>query len=761
MPAVREARTPINDELGAGRGYLRVALLPGDNPGLPPLMDLTNDAERDPALEPIQLLEDWEYLYEIELPATDGVVETDRPEVLFPDAQGGSRGRLRTRSRTGLLPVQVILDGRVVGTSFLEVRSRKLNYLAQYRWMLRDLAETATGILLERFAPTQLRVVPLETVDAETAYERFVLIQSIVDDPTVEAAFQYILARPHTDWRTEQEFRPPTRGLPKTSGIRKQLISPGPRVPWPASPLPALPSAPKTIAYQRSEETLDTPPNQFVKFVVARWIGIISAIRGSLETLTDSAPRSRGIRESQKLADKLTAMLSEPIFAEVGELRHFPASNQVLQKREGYRDFLSAYVQVEGSLQISWHGGEAVFAAGQRNVATLYEFWAYLQVLRALEPLCTTFDKSPLVHLVDDQANLSLQRGRESMAKGTAERLGRSLDVEVIFNRRFVRSSDRSSSWTMPMQPDCSIRIAPQTKVGLHEEDVWLHYDAKYRIDHLSQVLGAEQPDQDSGTSRHSVEDDGEAKRDDLLKMHAYRDAIRRSAGSFVLYPGGRSETAEPPFRQYSEILPGLGAFALRPTETGEPQGESALRTFLDDVLTHFASVITQHRRGRFWDETSFGLGTRVSSRTGLETGSAKPPADTLVLLGYVRSSKQLHWIRTNLRYNLRAGARRGSVGLNGRELAADVVALYGQPLPTPEFWLVRGAPEIWQRQSLVESGYPRPGGDLYFCLPLGDRLEFPAPFVTTARLDEVRTRIVPNAAVGHPVVTTWLELVR
>ena len=42
----------------------------------------------------------------------------------------------------------------------------------------------------------------------------------------------------------------------------------------------------------------------------------------------------------------------------------------------------------------------------------------------------------------------------------------------------------------------------------------------------------------------------GVSRRDDLLKMHAYRDAIRRSAGAYVLFPG----TSTPHrFREYVE----------------------------------------------------------------------------------------------------------------------------------------------------------------------------------------------------------------
>src|SRR3982074_3376562 len=87
------------------------------------------------------------------------------------------------------------------------------------------------------------------------------------------------------------------------------------------------------------------------------------------------------------------------------------------------------------------------------------------------------------------------------------------------------------------------------------------------------------------------------AKRADLLKMHAYRDAIRRTAGSYVLYPGLPGRDAESrSFPEYHEILPGLGAFLLRPGEFGEADGSTALEGFLSDLFDHFASILSQDR---------------------------------------------------------------------------------------------------------------------------------------------------------------------
>ena len=43
----------------------------------------------------------------------------------------------------------------------------------------------------------------------------------------------------------------------------------------------------------------------------------------------------------------------------------------------------------------------------------------------------------------------------------------------------------------------------------------------------------------------------------------------------------------------FHEVLPGLGAFAIRPDKEGKPEGMSALADFLDQVIEHLANRTT------------------------------------------------------------------------------------------------------------------------------------------------------------------------
>lgn len=261
---------------------------------------------------------------------------------------------------------------------------------------------------------------------------------------------------------------------------------------------------------------------------------------------------------------------------------------------------------------------------------------------------------------------------------------------------------------------------------GGAKDEQWLHFDAKYRIDSLLEIFGRAEEVENAGDEEaapgvpvRGANSSGKPVTEDLFKMHAYRDAIRRSSGAFVIYPGDPGSDPEL-LRQYHEILPGLGAFTLRPSAAGPAGGIAHIRTFIADVLDHAADQASQHERYRYWRAEIFKDGPRTdAAKSQAVSFLSRPPADTRVLLGYVRTAAQYRWIQEVRLYNLRADERRGSVGLHSEELAAELVVLYGPDLERAALWRVTGYPQLLTRERMLNLGYPHPGSTLYFCLPV------------------------------------------
>jgi predicted component of viral defense system (DUF524 family) len=231
-------------------------------------------------------------------------------------------------------------------------------------------------------------------------------------------------------------------------------------------------------------------------------------------------------------------------------------------------------------------------------VAALYEYWVFFKLL---DVVATVFklDKPASQSLLEPTADgfgLKLKAGKFIALQGRSVQPGRVLEVQFSYNRSFraTQTPRASGSWTENLRPDYTLSLWPvgftADEAELQELMVHVHFDAKYRIDHVAALLG-EAPSTtalDDAVLGAELDQDklaesrGTYKRADLLKMHAYRDAIRRTQGAYVVYPGQSGGDRQ--LESFHEVLPGLGAFALRPGSGTEP-----LVTFLRDVVSHVA----------------------------------------------------------------------------------------------------------------------------------------------------------------------------
>ena len=141
------------------------------------------------------------------------------------------------------------------------------------------------------------------------------------------------------------------------------------------------------------------------------------------------------------------------------------------------------------------------------------------------------------------------------------------------------------------MRPDFTFSFWP---ASMHEAEaeiedclVHIHFDAKYRVESIAGLFGVDSPDELEDEEAQYRPAPG-AKRSDLLKMHAYRDAIRRSQGAYVLYPGTDGDSTQ--WREYHELLPGLGAFAVRPGDADRSM--AAIARFISDAVACLCSAL-------------------------------------------------------------------------------------------------------------------------------------------------------------------------
>lgn len=601
---------PIVHERGSEIGRLVIQAL-SDSETAAPILDHTDDPGALPrAMAPVHLLESAEYAYEVRLHDVPGTLIMDKPELFSPDpGRGGRTGRLRTRLYVGTVHVRVFVDDAPYGTASFEIRSRKLGYLDHYRWMLRDITEILGELVMQRFSPSARTFAPDDGRDARTLYQRFAFVASLISSDCLSAAIAQIVARPHRTWIEVERICSSGDRIPQHPHLARQLSRANRGSRTRRADLEAL-SLPSRFHIFRHEETLDNPENRFVRFVLNGWLGLCNAVADLLQRSEASSAVRRGLAEAEELRQHLAAQMSSGFLDDVGDLSTVPLASVVLQQRPGYREVFRYFLLAEVAAALHWDGGEDVYGAGQRDIATLYEYWAFLQLVAILRTRADHVDVSELFKVDPDGLSLQLVRGRSSRVQARLRRLGRELRLTLTFNQQF--EDGPSGSWSLPLRPDISLRIDVD---GAEDTPTWLHFDAKYRIDNVGHSF------------REGFHGPQDARGGDVVKMHAYRDAIRGGAGAFVLYPG----TEVVRRAAHTEILPGVGAFGLRPAVDGAPDGVGTLSDFIDEALWLFASQYTQLERTRYWVAVATeGL---ASVRAAALPFLRRPPADSDVAL--------------------------------------------------------------------------------------------------------------------------------
>jgi predicted component of viral defense system (DUF524 family) len=565
--------------------------------------------------EPVQLLESAQYEYAVE-PATLMLRGAQGLTVVRPSANPAHEncGVLEPGLRVGRLALELFdASGRTVAHGAVEVRSRKLTYRSDMRRMLADISAKVVELAYDARSPVTARALPDPERSASSLHQQFCFLKGILDDGVLDAALHCIAQRPHERLEGDHELRAMGRTGRLGGRALRELAMAGRRQRVPIGhPLDGVVvSLPAVLQVPTRRRSLDTPENRFVKFVLAQFIAFLGRIRGLIATSSDQA-LVRLVDEVARLSNLLQTHLSQPVFQAASDLDQMPLASPVLQQRSGYREVLQAWLRFDVAARLVWTGADDVFAVGQQDVATLYEYWVFFQLLDILQHRCKLVVPAwdVLLSPTEDRLGLRLKTGRHLSILGEVMVGGTSLCVRFDYNRTFRREASvrHAGTWTRAMRPDFTISLWPsdvsESAAVADSKIFYVHFDAKYRIEAIRDLFGDEGAATDTevnGGDDPNKTVEGRYLRADLLKMHAYNDAIRQSAGAFVIYPGSESAS----WTGFQELLPGLGAFVLRPGV-----GSEELGTFIDQLVEHAAhpsvrSDVARYRSSRYGDANS------------------------------------------------------------------------------------------------------------------------------------------------------------
>ncbi len=679
------------------------------------------------------LHENGRYEYELDSPdyrlkEKSGIIRRSRID------HDKERGSIEPGNYVGLLKLE-LLDketGDAVAETHIDVRSTKLNYEDEYRSMLEDIADRCADFLLQLESPVEQNFVPDDEVNEATLAQRLYFLKSLLGGEGFQLAVQRIVTMPNTRWR--EEFRSVDVRQSRRLGRYevRQFASAGRRMEVPdGHPLHSVMSTiPERIEVRDKRDTVDTPETRFVKHALNLFLQ-------TLEDLLEKFPavgsgKYPGLRsEMNGLIDDLEETLSQDLFKQVSPPELLPLNSPVLQRREGYRQVLRAWMLFELAAKLSWTGGDDVYAGGKRDAAALYEYWVFFRMLDLVAGMFE-LKNPPVEDLINDRdLVLKLKAGQHLPIKGVYSGAGRRLHVEFSYNRTFgvAKEYPAQGSWSRRMRPDYTLSLWPDgfTQKESEEQELitHVHFDAKYKVDSLVKLFGRKEENLDEEKAEQRT---GNYKRADLLKMHAYRDAIRRSAGAYVLYPGNEKEHA--PFRGFHELLPGLGAFPLRPN--GSDDGSAALERFLKEVVAHVCNRATQHEQQTYHtyrihkDDPPDAV--RETLPEAEEHYRTKPPKEMFVIHGWHNGEKHLNWVASSGLYNFRTEKQRGSLRLHHSVAGASYLLLHGDGEYQGGghlFKIVSEGPRVFSKEKLVELEYPGGASQPYYLVfdvkPLAD----------------------------------------
>lgn len=537
-----------------------------------------------------------------------------------------------------------------------EVIPDKMNYEEDYIRLTEALAEVCSELLLD-YAGSTSNVYSQSKEGKKTLLEQFIFLRKFCYGDNLQGLVEAIKRNPDRMLGQEEELKPTGSGMPSKKFFRNPFSYSRGWVNVAEQDTERGIYIPQTVSVTRKYDRLDTPANRFVKFALHKFdsicVDLVQALTADGQTM-----QAQCIEEAKAIHKILENIFRDAFFDEVGALDIMPQNNQILQKREGYSQIFAAYTMLDLALRLDWKGKDEVYDGESKNVALLYEYWLFFELYKIVKSIegCTAVktEEDPFL-LLEDGIKISLEEGKKSCQTFVIKKYG--VKINLYYNRTFSRAKFKTTkyegSYSKPFRPDYTLAIFPVSfgkgKYNGEEEAIangavsYVHFDAKYRISDLTSLIGdnkqseldeAEFVDDKTGSVVNTY------KRGDLLKMHTYNDAIRRTIGSYVLYPGSYNLNNEgnETFRLYDEILPGVGAFSIKPSLG--VLGENELKSFIVSLIESRKDNNSRLNRLMYYTEMVLSEPSMFRDQS-VKSGSEPMKKGDMYVMGYIRADSK------------------------------------------------------------------------------------------------------------------------
>lgn len=495
--------------------------------GIPIIYNKTNEFANLCLLEEIN--------YEISFDATQDNIEIFKTLKNFPENspitlfefENHFKGSLQFSSYVGKTFLDIYKNNECIFKIPIEIQSKKLNYNKHYPQMIGDLSKYSSGLIFELNSPIYQEFI-LEN-ENQSPYEKFMILEYILRENHLPSIVEYLSKNLYSTLENIKDEIP-------TSFASN--INPDDLIDAIIDSNELYETIPLHINETRYEDTIDVNENRFYKY-------FLELIEDLIDELLSIITTGYAFDKLKIYKKELDYYLSQKYFEEISRLNHIPLNSQVLQKKEGYRDLLSYYLMFEFGFKLNWKELTDKFRGHEKKVFDLYEYWCYFKLVEILEDLTDSkVNFEDIFKISDDEVSIELNEGicKKFNYNGT--------QIDLLYNQTFKKNYADYHSYSVELRPDYTLVIH-------RDEDYLVHFDAKYKMYDNSQSF----------------------KREDIHKMHTYKDALKNSIGAYVLYPGRDNRL----YYEDDEKIKSVGAFGLIPGD----EKIDKISEFIENILVN------------------------------------------------------------------------------------------------------------------------------------------------------------------------------
>ena len=304
---------------------------------------------------------------------------------------------------------------------------------------------------------------------------------------------------------------------------------------------------PITMNEEKKYHSFDTPENRFIQYFLQQLLALLIPLKKHYLVMENTYFNPDLEADLNALIHPIKNCLDDQLWREVSMMRYIPTNSQVLQRKEGYRQLLSVYSLMQLASRYDFNNFDFKCLLESKDTNILYEYWCFFMIKDILDQhLGTPIDHHSLLDESPEQTNPVLNEGTWLCYKG---------DIQLGFNITF---ESRRGSYSQEYRPDFIIKY----------NDQYLIFDAKHKL------------------KGWDSDNKGQPKKEDIDKMHTYKDAINNAVGAFILYPGKEDVLYQSPDSDHE--YEGVGAISLIPDhkENDQPVNNELLKNMSIQFLS-------------------------------------------------------------------------------------------------------------------------------------------------------------------------------